>query len=307
MTKILYYLFIIPLSYLPLKILYIISDFLYLLITYIIPYRKKIVEKNIDNSFPEKSAKEKKIIKLQFYRHLTDLLAEGIKSINISKNEINNRVKITNPELMDELYKKKKDVILVSGHYNNWEWIVKGLNLFFKHKAIGIGMPLSSKFWDKKMNESRSKFSMTVVNSMNYKNELLNSSKNEIKSILLLGDQSPSDSNKSYWMTFLNQDTPVLFGTEMIAHDLNYSVVFLSVKKIKRGYYSINLNLITHEPHKLNWGEITEAHTKLLEKEIISKPQYWLWSHKRWKREIPKDLNKLKIKQKEKFNSRFYK
>jgi KDO2-lipid IV(A) lauroyltransferase len=304
MAKLGYYLFVRPLSYLPLSVLYILTDLFYVLIITIIPYRKSVIEKNIEQSFSNKSKKERRKIKLKFYRHLTDLLAEGIKSLTISEHGIHKRIKVLNPEVLNDLYEKKRNVILVSGHYNNWEWIVSGQDLLFNHKAIGIGMPLSSKFWDKKINERRSRFGMTIVHSKNYKAEL-EKRKDELKAILVLSDQSPGNSLKSYWMDFLNQKTAVLFGAELMANTLDYSVVFFALEKVKRGTYTMKLTLITEKPSELNWGEITESHTKLLEKEIVSAPQYWLWSHKRWKRELPKDIESLKNEQREKFNAKF--
>jgi len=306
MAKIGYYIFLIPLSYLPLTALYILTDLFYLLIITVIPYRKKVIEENIERSFPNKSKQERRKIKLKFYRHLTDLLAEGIKSLTISEHEIHRRLKVTNPEIMDELHKKERNVILVSGHYNNWEWLVNVQDLLFKHKAIGIGMPLSSKFWGKKINERRSRFGMTIAHAKSYKAEL-DKRKNELNAILLLSDQSPGNSLKSYWMDFLNQKTAVLFGTELMANTLDYSVVFFAIKKMKRGTYTMELTLIAENPRDFNWGEITEAHTRLLEKEIILTPQYWLWSHKRWKRELPEDIELLMNEQREKFNTKFNK
>ena len=304
MAKIGYYIFLVPLSYLPLTALYILTDSFYLLIITVIPYRRKVIEENIERSFPNKSKQEQRTIKLKFYRHLTDLLAEGIKSLTISERAIQRRLKVTNPEIMDELHRKERNVILVSGHYNNWEWLVNGQDLLFKHKAIGIGMPLSSKFWDKKINERRSRFGMTITQAKNYKAEIEKRG-NELNAILLLSDQSPGNSLKSYWMDFLNQKTAVLFGTELIANTLDYSVVFFAIKKKKRGIYTMELTLIAENPKDFNWGRITEAHTRLLEKEIISTPQYWLWSHKRWKRELPENIELLIKEQREKFNKKF--
>lgn len=304
MAKIGYYIFVLPLSYLPLPILYLFTDFFFLILITVVPYRKKVIEGNIKRSFPNATIKEQKRIKRKFYRHFTDVLAEGIKLLTISKKGIHNHVKVKNPEVMTRLHDQGKNVILVSGHYNNWEWIVNGLDLLFPHKAIGIGMPLSSKFWDKKINERRSRFGMKVVHAKNYKAEL-ESRKNELKSILVLSDQSPGDSLKSYWMDFLNQNTAVLFGAELMAHTLDYAVVFYALRKTSRGKYEMNLELISSSPKETTWGEITERHTRLLEKEIINAPQYWLWSHKRWKRDIPSDLEQLKKQQREKFESKF--
>jgi len=304
MEKIAYYLFILPFSYLPLPILYLFTDFFYLLLITIVPYRKSVIEGNLQRSFPTKSPQEIKALKRKFYRHFTDLLAEGIKNLSLSKKGYQKRFKVVNPELMNQLYAKKKSVLLVSGHYNNWEWLITSQNILFKHQAYGIGMPMTSKFWDKKINAKRERFGMKVIHSKNYKEEL-SKKPDETKAILLLSDQSPADSNKSYWMKFLNQQTAVLFGAEIMAHQLNYSVVFFSTRKVRRGYYEMELTTITEEPANLKWGEITEKHTHLLEKEIIAQPQFWLWSHKRWKRDVPSDLEKLKQQQRAFFNQKF--
>lgn len=304
MAKLAYYIFIIPLSILPLWVLYLITDLLFLLLITIIPYRRSVIEKNISNSFPELSKSEQKKIKRKFYRHFTDLLAEGVKSLTFSKKFISKHIKVVNPDVMNELYNQGKNVILVSGHYNNWEWIVHTQSLLFKHKAIGIGMPLTSKFWDKKINQRRSRYGMTVAHSKNYK-EVINSFKNDLKAILVLSDQSPGDTNKSYWMDFLNQKTAVAFGAELMAHQLDYAVVFYAQRKTKRGYYEIELTEIAKEPKKTEWGFITESHVKLLQDEIIQQPQYWLWSHKRWKRDHPSDFNELKQIQRNKFYEKF--
>ena len=207
---------------------------------------------------------------------------------------------------MDDLYSKNKNVLLVSGHYNNWEWLITSQNILFPHQAYGIGMPMTSKFWDKKINEKRSRFGMNVVHGKNYKEELLKNP-DKLKSVLVLSDQSPGNSKKSYWMNFLNQETAVLFGTEIMAHQLNYAVVFFITRKVKRGHYETELQLITEKPSLMNWGEITEAHVHLLEKEIVAAPEFWLWSHKRWKRDVPDELMKLKLKQKAFFDEKFNK
>ena len=281
LAKIAYYIFIIPFSYLPLSVIYFFTDFLYLLLITIAPYRKEVIEGNLKRSFPNKSAKELKKIKYKFYRHFTDLLAEGIKNLTISKKELTKRFVVVNPELVNKLYTDKKNVLLVSGHYNNWEWLITIQNLISPHKAYGIGMPMTSKFWDEKINSRRERFGMNVIFANNYKEELLKNP-NELKSVLVLSDQSPYDSLKSYWMQFLNQDTAVLFGAELMAHELNYAVVGFITRKVKRGYYEMELINISEDSNKKEWGEITESHVRMLEKEIIKSPQYWLWSHSRF-------------------------
>jgi Kdo2-lipid IVA lauroyltransferase/acyltransferase len=298
-----YYLIVRPLSMLPLFILYRFSDLFYLLLISVFPYRKTVIDENIRRSFPQMSEVEQRAIRKNFYRHFADILIEGIANLSMSQSELSKRFKVINPEVMQEMYDKKKSVILVSGHYNNWEWLISAQQFLFPHQAMGIGMPMTSKFWDKKVNERRQRFGMKVVHSGNFKEEI--QSMKEPVAILTLSDQSPGDSRKSYWMEFLNQPTAVLFGTEQMAHSYDMAVVFFAVRKVKRGYYEMELKLITEEPRKLPWGAITEAHTRMLEYEIRHKPENWIWSHKRWKREMPDDLETLKKEQHEKFNAHF--
>ncbi|MBL1280422.1 MAG: lysophospholipid acyltransferase family protein [Fluviicola sp.] len=306
LAKIGYFVFVLPFSYLPLPVLYVFTDFLYLLLISITPYRKKVIEGNILRSFPNLSEKERRKIKRKFYRHFTDILAEGVKNLSLSEKGYNKRFKVKNPEIMKELYAKNKNVLLVSGHYNNWEWLITSQDLLFSHQAFGIGMPMTSKFWDKKINDKRSRFGMKVIHGKNYKEELSKFTEKP-KAVLVLSDQSPGNSSKSYWMKFLNQQTAVLFGAEMMAHQLDYAVMAFITRKVKRGHYEMELQLVTDDPKTMSWGEITEAHTHLLEKEIVSHPQYWLWSHKRWKRELPENLEELKQKQRTLFNEKFNK
>ena len=304
LAKIAYYCLVYPISLLPLRIIYLFTDFFFLLIVTIVPYRKKVIEGNLKQSFPGKTDKELRRIKIQFYRHFTDLLAEGIKNLSISARQLRKRIFVQNPEVMTDLFNRKKSVLLVSGHYNNWEWLITGQNLLFFHRAVGIGMPMSSDFWDKKVNARRARFGMKILHSKNVK-ENFEQMRNECFATLILSDQSPGDSRKAYWMEFLNQQTAVLFGCEQMAHTYNQAVVFFVLHKRKRGHYSMELKLITDNPSEMNWGEITEAHTKMLEQEIMAKPQFWLWSHKRWKRDIPSDLEALKETQKSSFDARF--
>lgn len=303
-SKILYFCLVYPISLLPLRVIYLFTDFFWLLLISVVPYRKKVIEGNIKRSFPGKSDRELRNIKLRFYRHFTDLLAEGIKNLSISEKQLRRRIKVRNPELMDNLFDANKSVLLVSGHYNNWEWVITGQNLFFPHQATGIGMPMSNAFWDKKINERRARFGMKILHSKNVR-ENFEALKEDCIATLILSDQSPGDSNKAYWMEFLHQPTAVLFGCEQMAHTYNHAVVFFVLHKVRRGYYEMELKLITDNPRLMQWGEITEAHTHLLEKEILARPQFWLWSHKRWKRNLPVDPEALKIQQKSGFDARF--
>ena len=302
MSAILYYCVVYPLSLLPLWILYGLSDLVFLLFMSIIPYRKKVVQYNIEKSFPDLSPRDQAVLVRGFYRHFSDLLVESIKNLSISKEELLRRMKVLNPEVLQELEKKGKSVLFVSGHFNNWEWFITSQALLVPFESFGIGMPLSNGFWDKKLTERRQRFGLKVVNAKNYK-EMFQQEK--AVSVLVLTDQAPADARKSYWMEFLQQPTPILFGVEQMANEFDLTVVYFTMKKIKRGQYSIEFNILTEDPKSLPYGVLTEKHVKLLEESIIDQPCNWLWSHKRWKRELPADLNALQAAQKSKFDEKY--
>ena len=304
MGKILYYFILIPLSLLPLSVLYVISYFIYFFLYRLLGYRKKVVLDNLQNSFPNLDDAERKKIVKSFYKHFADILMEGIKNLSISKKNLEQRVRIKNPELITEYYKNNKSIILTSGHYNNWEWLITIQDCLLPHQALGIGMPLSQKSLDQKITERRSRYGMIVTHSRGYKKDI-DELKDTPYALLILGDQSPGDEKKSYWTRFLNQDTGFVFGTEMIANNYNLPVIYYTTKKIKRGYYEIEFKLICDEPKTLKYGEITEKYVNFLEKDILKEPAYWIWSHKRWKKRKPIDHEALKKEYEKTFNTRF--
>ena len=303
-SSVIFHVFVYPLSRLPLRFLYGLADLFYILLITIFPYRKNVIIRNLQRAFPDKNPAEIRLLQKKFYRHLADLLAEGINNLSISKEELSKRVRVVNPEILDELYIKGKSVILVAGHYNNWEWMITSQNDLFPHQAIGIGKPLKNGFWDQKLNQLRGRYGMLIAHAKNFK-EILESQQNKPVSVLVLTDQSPRNGRRSYWMTFLHQDTPVLFGAEMMAFTYDYAVVYYTMTKVRRGFYEITLQTITEAPRLTSWGDITEAHTRLLEKDILEAPEYWLWSHKRWKKVVPEDLDLLKTEQKRDFDRKF--
>ena len=280
-TRIIYYFIILPISILPYPLLYLISDILYLVMFKIIGYRKSVVLSNLTNSFQNKSKTEIDNIANKFYRHLCDLILEGIKGFTISKNDIKKRLVVKNPHIINDFFNQKRSVILVGGHYNNWEIFAQGFAISSFHKCIGIYKPLSNKFLNNKLSKSRSKYGMNLISM---KNTIRSFEDNhDIKAIIFGADQNPANPKKAHWIKFLNQDTGVLFGTEKFAKKYNWPVIFVNIIKKKRGFYEVELSLVSDEPEKEKHGQITEKFTKTLEKNIINQPEYWLWSHKRWK------------------------
>lgn len=286
MSTLLFYI-TLPLLYLisllPFPLFYKLSDVICFLIYNVIGYRKKVVFENLKNSFPEKSNKELKHIEKQFYHYLCDLFLETLKTLTISKEEAIKRCKFSEQTLkiLNDLSENKQSCILVMGHYGNWEWAGNSFSLQCKQQLYVIYHPLSNKNFDKLMYDMRTRFGTKLYAMKDTMREMIRN-RNEINATAFIADQTPAPEH-AYWTTFLNQDTPVFWGTEKIAQKLNYPVIYITIKKVKRGYYIIDSEVLVAEPKNTKEGEISEMHTRKLEKDIISQPEIWLWSHRRWK------------------------
>ena len=288
-SKIAYYGFILPISYLPYFLLYALSDFVFVVMYYIAGYRKKVVFENIRNSFPEKTEIEHKRIMRKFYRHLCDLILESVKGFSISEKQIRKRMTVKNPEVVNKYFEQGKDIIFVGGHFNNWEMLALGIGLISKHTPVAIYKPLNNKFFNQKVLNSRQKYGL-MMRPMKQTKTCFDEKLDKPKTIIFGADQRPGNPQKAFWMEFLNQDTPVSFGVEKFGKEYNLPIVFGAIRKIKRGHYDFEYTLLFEEPAKTAYGEITKAHTLTLEKDIQDNPQYWLWSHKRWKHKRPDSL-----------------
>lgn len=275
------------LTLLPLRVLYIFSDFLFLLLYYFPSYRRKVVANNLKNAFPEKSDEELKSIEKKFYRHLADLFIETFYLTHMSEKELNRRFTYSNIEIIDKLRNDKRDVIAVLGHYGNWEWPTL-LPYYLKYKTIIIYKPLQNRHFDRFIYNSRSKNGIIPTPMSHIIREIINNKKENINTLsVFLTDQTPVRSEIKYWTTFLNQDTPVYIGTEKVASKYDMAVVFFHIQKVKRGYYNMNIELLFDHTTGLPDYFVTDAHVKRLEEIIKENPEYWLWSHRRWKHKKP--------------------
>ena len=284
------YAFSLMFAILPLRILYIISDGFYCLNYYVVQYRKKIVFQNLRNSFPEKSDQEIKTIAKKFYRHFSDLFVETLKMMHMPLKESRKRVTIKNPEILEELYSKNKLILAALGHYNNWEWISMMTKPEFQ--VISIYKPLHDPNFDRFMLKLRTlKGSLLVPTTQTLRFLSSWNAPDKRAFFCFIADQSPLLKDIHYWTKFLNQTTPIFIGIEKIALKYNLPVCFFRFEKIKRGYYQLEIVPITENPAFTKPYEITEAHVRLLEEDIKKNPEYWLWSHRRWKRQYEDIIN----------------
>ena len=272
---------------LPFKVLYFFSDLLYLVLYYIVSYRRDVVAINLRNSFPEKTEEELKTIEKKFYRHLADIIIETFKLTHMSTREQNKRFTYTNLAIIDKLRDEKRDIIAVLGHYNNWEWPTL-LPYYLKYKIIIIFKPLQNKHFNDFINRQRSKFGIVLTPTSQVIREIINYKKNNVNTLsVFLSDQIPVRGDIKYWTTFLNQDTAVFTGAGKIASKYDMAIVFFHIQKVKRGHYNLDIELLHDHTAGLSEVVITESHVRRLEEIIKEKPEYWIWSHRRWKHKKP--------------------
>ncbi len=278
-------------SLLPFFILYRIADILFLITYYIIGYRRSVVRENLQSAFPEKTKAERLAIEKKYFRYLADLIVESIKLCTISTGEVQKRIHIVNMDLIESIaFKQGRSVIGAVGHYGNWEMGGLRLSLLTDKRRIIVYKPLSNKIFDRFFFNMRSRFGATLVPMKSTFRKLVEY-RHEVTFTVLAGDQTPSREEVQYFMPFLNQPTAVFSGVEKLAKAVNSVVVFCDVRRIKRGYYNCTFVPLFEEPKLTAEHEITHAHVQYLEKVIKEEPQYWLWSHRRWKFK-PENMNR---------------
>lgn len=282
------YVFVWLLHLLPERILYLLSDLLYLLMYHVAGYRKKVVYTNLEKAFPEYEKFEIRRIARKFFHHLSDLMLESSVSHFYSESKALKKITYKNPELLNELHGKGKQVMAVLGHYGNWEYM-STLALVIDYPVVAIYKPLHNKYMDRMTQKNRNAFGVITVPMEKIARRLIEYKKSKKPVLTLnLGDQRPLFHQIQYWTKFMGRDTPMFLGTEKLARKLDTAVVFLKIRKLKRGRYEMEAELICESPKDLEPFEITNRHVAILEDLIREEPAYWLWSHKRWKHSYEK-------------------
>lgn len=287
--KVLYYIVLAVwylFSLLPMRVHYFNADLLFWLLYKVIGYRRKVVWQNLTTSFPEKSEEELRSIERGFYHFFCDYLVETVKLMTISQEEIKRRMVFKGTEPVDELLRNGQSCALYMGHFCNWEW-VSSLPLWLTPEAVcgQIYHPLENKDFDRLFLRSRQRMgavSIPMAETLRKIVEYRQAGKAMI--IGYISDQVPFWINMHHWLDFLHHDTPVLTGTERIVKKVNHVVFYLDVRRVRRGYYEAEFKQITMEPQKMADFEITDIYFRMLEESIRQRPEFWLWSHNRWKR-----------------------
>lgn len=270
-------------SILPFRLLYVLSDLVCFFVYSILGYRKKVVRENIALALPHLSEKERLIIEKKSYKHLCDMFLEMIKTMSISREEMDKRFVLKNLDAYNSLEKEGKSIALLCSHYASYEWVVS-MNSKVSFKGYGIYKKLNNKYFDKLVRRIRSKFDAELIPINKTAEVIAHNYTNKIKSLYgFVSDQSPQIRSQNYWHNFMGIEVPVYVGAELLSKKFDMNVVFLNVSKVKRGFYEADLEILTTNIKEVPDFEIMDVFLQKVEQQILEAPEYYLWTHKRWK------------------------
>lgn len=279
----LFYPFLWMISRLPTRLAYGISDFAFLIVYYIIGYRKKVIIKNLKVAFPEKSENELQLLCKKTTQHFCDSFIEVIMSMGMSHDEMRNRFIYTNLDLIHKYRAQKRPIMVMFGHQGSYEWTMC-LDGQVDYKIIAVYKPLANKYFNKLIVDIRQKFNSTLITMREASNHISKSIvSGEMAMYGLIADQSPARYRAQHFTRFFGKTSAVFMGSEKLAKAHDTTVVYLAVEKVKRGHYQATFHTITENASQTQDWEITDSFFDLLEKQIRKQPEYYLWSHKRWK------------------------
>ncbi len=269
-------------SYLPLGVMYLISDLLFVAAFYVLRYRHQVVRDNIQKAFPEKDPAEQKRIIRSFYRNLCDFMMESLKGMTISDREINRRVIITEKRAIEQYFERGQSVLILTTHQFNWEWLLFACCLQLSAPMNPVYKKLNNQYYDRLMMKTRSRFGSKPIEMQETLMEIMRRKKT-LNGFGLVADQIPLANAEKYWTTFLNLDTAFFVGPEKIAQMTKYPVVFAGMRKLRRGHYEVYFRDIAESPYEKHSHEILDRYVVEAEKILREQPESWLWSHRRWK------------------------
>ncbi len=289
LTYLLFYAGINLFRLVPLPFLYIKSWFAYVVVYHLVAYRKKVVYQNLAQSFPEKSSQEITQITKRFYKNnLSQIFVEGLKGFTMSKKQFKKHYQVLNPEVLSKYYEKGQDVIALATHYCNWEWGIQAVDFQIQHQAAALYKPLTNRYVEKYTLKLRHKMGMEMV-PVNKTRVYFEQKKEKPVLYIMAADQREGALHKAGWVKFMGQDTACLLGPEKYAKYNNLPLVFFDVRRVKRGYYTLEIKELCTNPLETDELEITTRYMQTLEQIIREKPEDWLWSHKRWKDKKPSE------------------
>ena len=268
-----------------------LSDILFFIAYHLLRYRRQVTSTNLAKAYPQLGSQQRKAIEIAYYHHISDLLLEGIHNLFASPQSIMKHYRFVNREVVNRYYEQGQSVVLMSSHYNNWEYMITSLNYQVMHHGVGVGKPLQDKALANYITRRRGRYGTEIVDQHTVRQTMEFYHQHKVPvAYMMLSDQSPNDVHKSFWTIFMNQETPFLYGAEYFARKYNMPVIYYEVAKESRGHYLVRFTPICDTPNAVPQYSITSQYIKMLNATIDRNPQYWLWSHRRWKRTRPDDM-----------------
>ncbi len=270
------------LSRLPLWVMYPLSDGLAWVANSVLGYRKSVILSNLQNSFPENTLAQNRLLSRKYFSHLADVIVESIRAASMSQTELRQRVNFLNPKVLTDEIAAGKSVLVLASHHGNWEWMLLAFSCLENVSIEAVYQPLSNRAADQAMLSMRSRFGATLIPMQQTMRQVI-ARRTHPKVFAMVADQTPRPEDKKLWVKFLNQDTPFFLGAEKIAKYLDCKVFFAGMSKIRRGYYQVNFTQIASPPYADDASYIVREFAVCTEQTIRHQPAFWLWSHKRWK------------------------
>ena len=268
----------------------ILADILSVIVYYLVGYRRRVTRENLAHAYPEKSDRERRHLERAYYRHISDLLVEALHNLYASPKAIMARYRFVNRELVNKYYEQGRSVVLMSSHYNNWEYMITSLNFQILHHAVGVGKPLQDRGAGY-ITRRRGRYGTEIVDQTTVRQTMEYYHRYKVPvAYMMLSDQSPSDVHKSFWTMFMHQETPFIYGAEYFARKYDMPVIYYDVHKVRRGYYEVKFSLMCDNSTEVPQYTIVSRYIDSLERTIAERPEYWLWSHRRWKRQRPAEM-----------------
>ncbi len=271
------------LSRLPFPLLYFLSDGIFLLVYHLIRYRRKVVRQNLELVFPEKPKEELRRIERKFYAHLCDMFLEMVKTMGISRAELDQRFTFTNLEVVRDLEEQGKSVMLMFPHYASWEWVIS-LDPHVKGQGVAIYQPINNKYFDRWVRKVRAKLGTTLITTKETRDVILrNKTEGNLITYGILSDQSPMPKKARHWAPFMGVTVPMHVGAESLCKRMDLPAIYLKIRKLRRGHYQGSFILLAENPEEVPDYGITDAFFREVENSIREAPEYYFWTHKRWK------------------------
>ena len=278
-------------SRLPFGMLHGVSTVVSVLVARVFGYRRSVIRGNIERSFPNRSRAEHRQIERDYYKHFADITLESIKNFTITDGEAQSRMEHVGVEVFAPFMESGRSVLIAGGHFNNWELYAMTANQNVPHDVMAVYKRLSNPTMDAEVRASRQRFGLEMVRTVDAQAWMDEHAQGGRPKAVVMGfDQSPADPHKSWWNSFLSQETAWYFGLEKWARQYDLPVVYGHIRKSKRGKYVTHYELVTDAPRTLPEGAVLQRCIDLLEQDIIETPHQWLWSHKRWKHSRPESM-----------------